>query len=450
MLDLEQYQIFGSTAREIAASAEAAIAAGGLETGAQLPTVRALAERLGISPATVNAAYRTLRQRGLVVAEGRRGTRVAPRPALHRTGAQERAEPDTHNGGVHDLSVGLPDPGLLPPLGPALARIDLERKLEISRLEEIDDTLLELARTAFADDGAPSGEPAIVGGAFDGIERVLQAHLRPGDRVIVEDPAYTTTRDLLLALGLIAVPVAVDDRGPIPERLEAALARGVDAAVIVPRAQNPLGAALDAERSAELRGLLREHPDLLIVEDDHTSVISGAPFSTIIGPEHRRWAMIRSTSKILHPDLRVALMAGDETTIGRVEGRLALGTRWVSHVLQALVAELMLDPSYPDTVARARVAYTLRRRALLDALHDQGIAASGRSGLNVWVPVREEGPVVRALLEEGWFVLAGERFRIATPPGIRITIATLDPDDAHDLARVIAAVEHARRPRRAY
>ena len=450
MLDLEQYQIFGSTAREIAASAEAAIAAGGLETGAQLPTVRALAERLGTSPATVNAAYRTLRQRGLVVAEGRRGTRVAPRPALHRTGAPGRAEPDTHNGGVRDLSVGLPDPGLLPPLGPALARIDLERKLEISRLEEIDDTLLELARTAFADDGAPSGEPAIVGGAFDGIERVLQAHLRPGDRVIVEDPAYTATRDLLLALGLIAVPVAVDDRGPIPDRLEAALARGVDAAVIVPRAQNPLGAALDAERSAELRGLLREHPDLLIVEDDHTSVISGAPFSTIIGPEHRRWAMIRSTSKILHPDLRVALMAGDETTIGRVEGRLALGTRWVSHVLQALVAELMLDPSYPDTVARARGAYTLRRRALLDALHDQGIAASGRSGLNVWVPVREEGPVVRALLEEGWFVLAGERFRIATPPGIRITIATLDPDDAHDLARVIAAVEHARRPRRAY
>ncbi|MGZ4174089.1 MAG: hypothetical protein ACXVQR_06385 [Solirubrobacteraceae bacterium] len=257
-----------------------------------------------------------------MVAEGRRGTRVAPRPALRRAGAPGRAEPDTPTGDVRDLAVGLPDPELLPPLGPALARIDLERKLEISRLEEIDDALLDLARTAFADDGAPSGEPAIVGGAFDGIERVLQAHLRPGDRVIVEDPAYTATRDLLLALGLIAVPVAVDDRGLIPDRLEAALAKGVDAAVI-----------------------------------------------------------------------------------GRVEGA------W---------------------------------------LDDQGIAASGRSGLNVWIPVREEGPVVRALLEEGWFVLAGERFRIATPPGIRITIATLDSGDAQELARVIAAVEHAGRPRRAY
>ena len=89
----------------------------------------------------------------------------------------------------------------------------------------------------------------MVSGAFDGIERVLQAHLRPGDRVVVEDPAYPSTRDLLLALGLVAVPVAVDEYGLIPERFEAALARGVERCVIVPRAQNPLGAALDQQRS---------------------------------------------------------------------------------------------------------------------------------------------------------------------------------------------------------
>jgi DNA-binding transcriptional MocR family regulator len=450
MLDLAQYQIVGTTAREIAVSAEASIAAGGLETGAQLPTVRALAQRLGTSPATVNAAYRTLRQRGLVVADGRRGTRVAPRPAVRRTGPPRPPESDPPSFDARDLAVGLPDPELLPPLMPALARIDLERKLQMSRLEEGDDALLELARTSFADDGAPQGDAAIVGGAFDGIERVLQAHLRPGDRVVIEDPAYTTTRDLLLALGLIAVPVAVDDRGLIPELLEAALTKGVDAAVIVPRAQNPIGAAFDEERSAELRGLLRERPDLLVIEDDHTSVVAGTEFSTVIGPERRRWAMIRSTSKILHPDLRLALMAGDETTIARVEGRLAVGTRWVSHVLQALVAELMLDPTYPETISRARAAYARRRQAMLDALADRGIAASGRTGLNVWVPVREEGPVVRALLEQGWFVLAGERFRIETPPGIRITVATLAPGEADAVARVIAEVEHAGRPRRAY
>src|SRR5580704_13466916 len=112
MLDLEQYHIVGSTAREIAASAEAAIHHGGLDTGAALPTVRALAQRLGTSPATVNAAYRILRQRGLVIGEGRRGTRVAPRPAI-RTPMPARAGLTS---GIRDLSVGLPDPDLLPSL----------------------------------------------------------------------------------------------------------------------------------------------------------------------------------------------------------------------------------------------------------------------------------------------------------------------------------------------
>jgi hypothetical protein len=47
-------------------------------------------------------------------------------------------------------------------------------------------------------------------------------------------------------------------------------------------------------------------------------------------------------------------------------------------------------------------------------------------------------------------VLGGERFRFATPPGIRVTIATLHEDEARELAPIIAGVERAGRPRRAY
>lgn len=441
--------ITGSSSREIAASAEAAIREGLLEAGDPLPTVRWLATALGASPATVNSAYRKLRERGLVIAEGRRGTRVAHRPPL-RTPLRPAAVPAAEQAGLRDLSIGLPDPALLPSLPDALARLDVEERLRISGLEGPDPVLLELARKGFEADGVAADSIAVLSGALDAVERLLQAHLRPGDRVVIEDPAYPSIRDILLALGLVAVPVPVDEQGIVPEALEVALADGAEAMVIVPRAQNPLGAALDRERIAALRSLLEPSPRLLLIEDDHAGPVSGAPFSTLITPHSERWAVIRSMSKILHPDMRVAVVAGDQTTIARIEGRQALGPRWVSHLLQALAAEMLRDSEFQGLCDRAAEAYGQRRHALLDALAGHGIQAHGRSGMNVWVPVREEAPVVRALLDAGWLVLAGEHFRIRTAPGLRITIASLKAGEAEKIAYVIAGAEHAGRPRRAY
>jgi DNA-binding transcriptional MocR family regulator len=339
---------------------------------------------------------------------------------------------------------------LLPPIAPALARIDIDAKLATSGLEAADPDLLDAARLGFESDGVPADAIAIVSGAMDGVERVLGAHLRPGDRVIVEDPCYPPIRDVLLGLGLVPVPIAVDDQGLIPGDFAAALDRGMQAVVTVPRAQNPLGAAVDEVRAGELRALLAPHEDVLVVEDDHASLVAGAPFRSMAGSAWPRWAEIRALSKMLHPDLRVALVAGDPTTIARVEGRQALGPRWVSHILQATAAEMLLDAGFDEVATRAREVYAARREALIDALADRDVPAHGRSGLNVWVPVREEALVARALLDEGWLVSAGEQFRFASGPGIRVTTATLDVADAADVAAAIAAVEHAGRSRRAY
>jgi DNA-binding transcriptional MocR family regulator len=461
MSELEQYQrratsatrgaaeslIIGSTAREIASSAESAIREGVLDSGDPLPTVRSLAASLGASPATVNSAYRILRERGLVIADGRRGTRVAHRPPL-RTPIRPAAMP-AHDG-LRDLSIGLPDPDLLPSLPEALARVNLEERLRISGLEGPDPALLEIARAGFGQDGIASDSIAVLSGALDSVERLLQAHLRPGDRVVIEDPAYPSIRDILLALGLVAVPVGVDERGMIPQLLEVALAGGAEAMLLVPRAQNPLGAALDGERIDELRQLLDPFPRLFLIEDDHAGPVSGAPFATLIGPGSERWAVVRSMSKILHADMRLAVVAGDQTTIARVEGRQALGPRWVSHLLQALAAEMLRDSNFEGICALAAQTYGARRRALLEALAEQGVTGYGRTGMNVWVPVREEARVAGALLDAGWLVLAGEHFRLRTPPGLRITISMLETGEAQEIARVIAAVEHAGRPRRAY
>ena len=75
--------------------------------------------------------------------------------------------------------------------------------------------LAAYARSALSGDGVPGEHITVTAGALDGIERVLAAHLRPGDRVAVEDPGWANLLDLLAALGFSAEPIRVDDDGPV-------------------------------------------------------------------------------------------------------------------------------------------------------------------------------------------------------------------------------------------
>jgi DNA-binding transcriptional MocR family regulator len=147
-------------------------------------------------------------------------------------------------------------------------------------------------------------------------------------------------------------------------------------------------------------------------------------------------------SKYLGPDLRLAILAGDALTVARVEGRRALGTGWVSGVLQAIVETLWGDPATARSLQTAAETYTRRRLHLVEALARRGIAARGRSGLNVWIPVPEEAAVLGHLAAAGWAVRAGERYRLRTPPAIRVTAATLGLAEADrfasDLARALS------------
>jgi len=410
---------------------ERGIRDGAIASGSQLPPVRSLAIRLGVSAATVASAYRELRLRGLITAAGRLGTTVVPRGPLQPRGRPQFAP------GIRDLAGGNPDPALLPDLRPHLDVIDARSVMYGAPPSEPE--LLRLAAERFAVSGVPADNLTVVGGALDGLELVLGAHLRAGDRVAVEDPCYPGFIDLAAVMGLVTVPVAVDDSGPVPSALAAALRGGATACVVTPRAQNPFGSAVTLERSGELRAVLRRYPDALVVEDEHASDITEQSGATLCDARRSRWAQVRSVSKSLGPDLRLAVVTGDPTTVSRVEGRRLLGAGWVSHLLQRLVVSLWQDPATRQTMALAASTYTQRRETLLSELRSRGIACHGRSGLNIWVPVVHEDAVVSTLLQRGWGVLAGERFRIAAGRGVRITTSMLEPHDAPALAAHLEA-----------
>jgi len=422
-----QYVPSGRSASEIAADVETAIRDGRLRPGQALPPVRTLAIELRLSPATVASAYQRLRLKGIARGHRRAGTRItgsppiAPRPPL------------SVPAGARNLTSGSPDPLLLPPLPGIWGSAGAAVSPRSYGHPPVSPRLAAVASGRLEADGIDATNLAVVSGALDGVERILSTSLRAGDRVAVEDPGYPPLLDLLTAMDLQLEPMGVDESGVRPDGLAAAIIAGSRAAVFVPRAQSPTGAAWDSARAIELGRIVASAPDLLVIEDDHAGEVAGVP-PLSVASGRPRWASIRSVSKSLGPDLRLAVMAGDVVTISRVEGRQALGAGWASYLLQDTVAELWQDPAVEELLRSAAEVYANRRETMISALASRGVAARGKSGLAVWIPVADETGTTSALLDRGWAVAPGERFRIASPPGIRIGIATLTAAEIEQLA----------------
>jgi DNA-binding transcriptional MocR family regulator len=436
------HEISGRSAAEIADSLRALVERGMLRPGDPLPSVRSLADRLGVNRNTVVAAYRQLTQAGVVVTRGRGGTRVADRSAV----AQEGFAPDSV---LRDVGTGNPDPALIPDVSRALAGVAGRPVLYGEPV--IDPDLENWARDWMADAPAEEFSLTITSGAADAVERLLASALTREDGVALEDPCFLTSIHTVRVGGYRPVAVPVDEEGMTVAGLRAALDDGVRAVVCTPRAQNPTGASVSARRAAELRAVLAEHPYVLVIEDDHFSMLSREPFHSIIGPAHRRWALVRSVSKFLGPDMCLAVTASDAETADRLAMRLTPGTTWVSHLLQRLTLTLASDPAVLAEIERAGAHYAARNADFANRLTARGIPASSGDGLNLWVslPVPARA-VADRLMRRGWLARSGDDFALGDDgPSQRLRLTTHDlaDADAEQLADDIAAAVQAVRGR---
>ncbi len=433
-----QYRPQGRSVKAIADDIEEAVRRGRLLPGTVLPPIRGLAADLGVAPGTVAGAYARLRDRALIESRGRNGTVVRDRPAI-----RTRPNGPALGPGIVDLSAGQPDPRLLPRLtadmftalrGPAAAPAD-----------GLLPAFAEAASHRLRAEGVPVDELTTCHGGLDGIGRVLSVHLASGDAVGVEDPGWPNALNLLAALGMRAIPVAVDDHGPEPAALDNAIHDGARAVIITSRAHNPTGAFVDADRGAALRTVLARHRDVVLIEDDHAAELSSVGLTPLAGASDH-WAFIRSTSKPFGPDLRLGVIAADPVTISRVAGRMRSGSGWVSTLAQRLALALWQSPAVADQVAAAGRTYDERRTGLIAELSDRGVAAVGETGLNVWLSVADETAVVAQLLQAGWAVAAGSRFRQQSGPGIRVTVSPLESSTIPGFADRLAEVVRGDRP----
>ncbi|MFJ4252552.1 aminotransferase class I/II-fold pyridoxal phosphate-dependent enzyme [Microbacterium sp. NPDC090003] len=430
-------EITGTTAADIADSVRALRDRGTLRPGDPLPPVRELATTLGVNRNTAVAAYRQLAQAGLVVSRGRAGTTIAGVEAV----AQEGYAADTV---LRDVGTGNPEPRLIPDPSPALARVTGRPVLYGEPV--IDRGLDAWAREWIATDlDHADFRVTVTSGAVDAVERLLAQALTRDDAVALEDPCFLASIHTVRLGGYRAVPVPVDGEGMTVAGLRAALDAGIRAIICTPRAQNPTGTSLTAARAAELRAVLADHPYVLIIEDDHFSMLSQRPYETVIGPEHRRFALVRSVSKFLGPDMCLALAATDPDTAERLSMRLSPGTTWVSHLLQRLTHAQLTDPSALKTIGIAAAHYAERNAAFARLLRTHGFDAPDSDGLSLWVELpRPARAVAEQLMRRGWLARTGDEFALdekAEPSRhLRLTVHDLsDADAAAFVADLVAA-----------
>lgn len=425
-------EISGATAADIAASVRELRDRGVLRAGSALPPVRELAARLGVNRNTAVSAYRQLAQAGLVVSRGRGGTIVAG----HEPVAQEGYAPDTV---LRDVGTGNPDPSLIPDPSPVLATVTGRPVLYGEPV--IDPALDEWARAWVASDlPADDFRITVTSGAVDAVERLLAQALMRDDAVALEDPCFLASIHTVRLGGYRAVPVPVDDSGMTVDGLRAALDAGVRAIICTPRAQNPTGASLSPARAAALRALLADHPYVLIIEDDHFSMLSTRPYESLIGPGHRRFALLRSVSKFLGPDMCLAIAATDPETAERLALRLSPGTTWVSHLLQRLALGMLSSERIRQAIRDAGAHYAARNTVFAERLTAAGIPARHVDGMNLWVelPIPARTASER-LMRRGWLVRTGDGFSLSSPdePSHRLRLTVHDLDDA-DAAQLVA------------
>lgn len=359
---------------------------GSLGEGDPLPSTRAFAAELGVSRGTVVAAYEQLDGEGYLHLRHGAVARVAAtltaRPVAGP--AEPGGTPAPSSSDVVDLVPGMPQASLI-------SRNDWGAAWRYAAGRPIADAfpdpagLPELRAQVANHLGvgrgfAPGpGRVLVTAGTAEALSLLTDA-LRAGapsgrPRVAVENPGYRGGSAVVAAGGGELVPVPVDDDGLRLDALrDAHAARAVDAVMVTPSHQYPMGSAMPVARRQELCSWAAGH-GVLVIEDDYDSELRhrGSPLPALAALD-RGGAVVHvgTFSKVLDPGLRCGFLVLPDG--GRWGGaiRAAREARGpaVATVLQHAVTRLLATGALRRHVARCRREYRHRRAMVIEALAD--------------------------------------------------------------------------------
>ena len=349
-----------------------AIANGVLEPGERVPAARALAKELGLARGTIDAAYSLLTSEGYLQARGQAGTIVTPDIPIQPTAAIRTPDSSPsvrHQPETLPFQMGLPALDAFPKKVWAQIGARCVRSTRAQDMANPSAHGLQSLRTAIATylqvSRGIACSPAqifITAGYRDTLSLIAHALLKAGDRVLIEDPGYPPTRQLLEHLHIQTVALPVDHDGlQLPAQGSDALQ--AQAAVVTPAHQSPLCVSLSLPRRLELLGWASRQ-QAWIIEDDYDGEYRyvSRPLPALKSLDRDGRVLYSGTfSKVLFPGLRLAYAVVPQEQVERFQQASQIFRSSCPELTQAIVATFMTEGHFARHIQRMRKLYSERR-----------------------------------------------------------------------------------------
>ncbi len=389
-----------------------------LPSGAKLPATRDLAKQLGVGRNTIVAAYDQLLAEGYLEARAGSCTRVAQLPAargssssartgvpscgLSRRGKQIADLPQPHRSrGVINLYPGVPETATFP--------FSVWAKLLARSARKNDDDIVGIhdyaghprLRTAIAQYlGTARGvaceaeQVIVVTGAQAALDLVSRILVDDGDWAWMEEPGYRGARTALLGGGARLAPLRVSRAG---WRLDAPDLPKPRAIYVTPSCQWPFGMAMRMDERLRLLALAERH-NCWIIEDDYDGEyrFRGQPvpaLRALDGADHVVY--VGTFGKTMFSSLRLGFLVVPRALAPAFGAALSVSGHFASPLLQAAVADFILEGHFSSHLKRMRRLYATRQERFVDLC---------RRRLRPWATVEENdsGMQVFASLAPGF------------------------------------------------
>nr|XP_015801913.2 kynurenine/alpha-aminoadipate aminotransferase, mitochondrial isoform X2 [Nothobranchius furzeri] len=403
-----------------------------------------------------------------------------PSPIRMLTELQQRSPPS-----LISLAGGAPNPNTFPFQSASIQlkngqtlnfdEVVMKRALQYSASNGIPELLTWMKNLQKNLHSPPSADYApekgqmdmcVTTGSQEGLCKVFEMLVNPGDNVLLDAPTYSGTLAALQPLGCNIINVPSDQHGIIPTALKTVLSRWDPSEVhkpgssvprilyTIPNGGNPTGASMTAERKKDVYELARLY-DMLIIEDDPYYFLQfDKPWAPTFLSMDVDGRIIRtdSFSKILSSGLRIGFVTGPKPLVDRIVLHIQASTMHTSTFTQLMVSHLLHDwgqEGFLQHIDRVIEFYKRQRDAMVCSaekwLKDLAEWHPPSAGMFLWMKLKgvadTQQLIMEKALEKEVLLVPGGVFMINSGepcPYVRAAFSLSTPEQIDEAFRRLA------------